>query len=97
MTKNALYLILKFLSCISGKNYTCYLSRSNFLLLLILSFADFVHSIDETLKNEADFTFATPRYMAPEVANGTLFRSSFEALKMVDMYSLGLVFYEICQ
>lgn len=65
--------------------------------LVAVSFNRFVCSIDERLEREADFTFATQRYLAPEVANDTLMKSSFTALKMVDIYSLGLVFYEICQ
>lgn len=36
----------------------------------------------------------TKRYMAPEVLDNTL-RQSFEAYQQADMYSLGLVFWEI--
>ena len=39
----------------------------------------------------------TRRYMAPEVLNQTLDGKSFESFKMADMYSLGLVFWEICR
>jgi hypothetical protein len=35
--------------------------------------------------------------MAPEIVNGTVDMLSFEAFKKADVYSLGLVFYEICQ
>ncbi|KAL7061405.1 hypothetical protein AAHC03_01693 [Spirometra sp. Aus1] len=37
----------------------------------------------------------TKRYMAPEVLDNTLRQSSFEAYKQADMYSLGLVFWEL--
>jgi len=39
----------------------------------------------------------TTRYMSPEVLEETLDPRSFEAFKMADMYSLGLVFWEICR
>ena len=37
----------------------------------------------------------TRRYMAPESLDQTLNLKSFEAFKQADMYSLGLVFWEI--
>ncbi|VDN39486.1 unnamed protein product, partial [Dibothriocephalus latus] len=37
----------------------------------------------------------TKRYMAPEVLDNSLRQSSFEAYKQADMYSLGLVFWEL--
>ncbi|KAG5348460.1 BMR1B protein, partial [Acromyrmex charruanus] len=39
----------------------------------------------------------TRRYMAPEVLDETLNTSSFDAFKMADMYSIGLVFWEACR
>ncbi|XP_046990515.1 bone morphogenetic protein receptor type-1B [Schistocerca americana] len=39
----------------------------------------------------------TRRYMAPEVLDETLDTTAFEAFKMADMYSLGLVFWEMCR
>lgn len=39
----------------------------------------------------------TRRYMAPEVLNQTLNPQQFESFKMADMYSLGLVFWEMCR
>ncbi|KAL6443766.1 hypothetical protein ACFW04_001687 [Cataglyphis niger] len=39
----------------------------------------------------------TRRYMAPEVLDETLNTSSFDAFKMADMYSVGLVFWEACR
>lgn len=39
----------------------------------------------------------TRRYMAPEVLNQTLNYQQFEAFKMADMYSVGLVFWEMCR
>uniref|UniRef100_A0A1B6KQH1 receptor protein serine/threonine kinase n=1 Tax=Graphocephala atropunctata TaxID=36148 RepID=A0A1B6KQH1_9HEMI len=39
----------------------------------------------------------TRRYMAPEVLDETLDTKSFDGFKMADMYSLGLVFWEMCR
>ncbi|XP_047991972.1 bone morphogenetic protein receptor type-1B isoform X4 [Leguminivora glycinivorella] len=39
----------------------------------------------------------TRRYMAPEVLAETLQVTDFEAFKMADMYSLGLVLWEMCR
>ncbi|XP_055714034.1 bone morphogenetic protein receptor type-1B isoform X2 [Phlebotomus papatasi] len=39
----------------------------------------------------------TRRYMAPEVLNQTLNSAQFEAFKMADMYSVGLVFWEMAR
>ncbi|KAK8732235.1 hypothetical protein OTU49_006983, partial [Cherax quadricarinatus] len=51
--------------------------------------------------NELDFgtnpKVGTRRYMAPEVLNETINMSCFESLKMADMYSFGLVLWEICR
>jgi len=49
--------------------------------------------------NEIDIAFntrvGTRRYMAPEVLDQSLNTSAFESFKMADMYSLGLVFWEM--
>ncbi|EFN77530.1 bone morphogenetic protein receptor type-1B [Harpegnathos saltator] len=39
----------------------------------------------------------TRRYMAPEVLDETLNTSCFDAFRMADMYSVGLVFWEACR
>ncbi|KAJ8679950.1 hypothetical protein QAD02_015737 [Eretmocerus hayati] len=39
----------------------------------------------------------TRRYMAPEVLDESLNASSFDAFKMADMYSVGLVLWEVCR
>lgn len=39
----------------------------------------------------------TRRYMAPEVLNETLNAQMFDAFKMADMYSVALVFWEMCR
>ncbi|XP_020281388.1 bone morphogenetic protein receptor type-1B isoform X2 [Pseudomyrmex gracilis] len=39
----------------------------------------------------------TRRYMAPEVLDETLNTASFDAFRMADMYSVGLVFWEACR
>ncbi|XP_045601597.1 bone morphogenetic protein receptor type-1B isoform X2 [Procambarus clarkii] len=51
--------------------------------------------------NELDFgtnpKVGTRRYMAPEVLNETINTSCFESLKMADIYSFGLVLWEIAR
>ncbi|KAG0729925.1 Bone morphogenetic protein receptor type-1B [Chionoecetes opilio] len=51
--------------------------------------------------NELDFgtnpKVGTRRYMAPEVLSDSLNMSCFESLKMADMYSFGLVLWEIAR
>lgn len=39
----------------------------------------------------------TRRYMAPEVLDESLNASLFDAFKMADMYSVGLVLWEVCR
>ena len=39
----------------------------------------------------------TKRYMAPEILNETMNMQQFESFKQADMYSLGLVMWEICR
>ena len=39
----------------------------------------------------------SPRYMAPEMLDGTMDVRSFESFKYVDVYALGLVLWEICK
>lgn len=53
--------------------------------------------MDDVMNTEPDITLGTPRYMAPEIVTGTINVRSFAAFKMADIYSLGLVLYEICQ
>lgn len=52
-------------------------------------------------RNEVDIApntrVGTRRYMAPEVLSEHLDVTNFEAFKMADMYSLGLVFWEMCR
>lgn len=52
-------------------------------------------------RNEVDIApntrVGTRRYMAPEVIDESLDITNFEAFKMADMYSLGLVFWEMCR
>lgn len=52
-------------------------------------------------RNEVDIApntrVGTRRYMAPEVLDDKLDASNFEAFKMADMYSLGLVLWEMCR
>ncbi|BES94511.1 Glutamine Synthetase [Nesidiocoris tenuis] len=51
--------------------------------------------------NEIDITpntrVGTRRYMAPEVLDETIDTRSFDAFKMADMYSMSLVFWEMCR
>ena len=39
----------------------------------------------------------TKRYMAPEILDGTINHTKFDAYKMVDMYSFGLIMWEIAR
>ncbi|XP_037293063.1 bone morphogenetic protein receptor type-1B isoform X2 [Manduca sexta] len=52
-------------------------------------------------RNEVDIApntrVGTRRYMAPEVLDEKLDTTNFEAFKMADMYSLGLVLWELCR
>lgn len=57
----------------------------------------FVFSAEELLEKVPDIAQGSPRYMAPEVALGIIKADSFEAYKKADMYSLGLIFFEIAQ
>ena len=51
--------------------------------------------------NEIDITantrVGTRRYMAPEVLDERIDTRVFDNFKMADMYSLGLVFWEMCR
>jgi bone morphogenetic protein receptor type-1B len=65
-------------------------------MLLLLDTLLFVHFSES---NEIDIAFntrvGTRRFMAPEVLDQSLNTSAFESFKMADMYSLGLVFWEM--
>jgi len=50
-------------------------------------------TIDIPLNNRV----GTKRYMAPEVLDDTLNMKHFDAFKRADIYSLGLVYWEICR
>lgn len=41
--------------------------------------------------------FIDSRYMAPEILDDTINMSSFESFKRADIYSLGLVFWELAR
>jgi bone morphogenetic protein receptor type-1B len=64
--------------------------------MLLLDIVVFVHFSES---NEIDIApntrVGTRRYMAPEVLDESLNTSAFESFKMADMYSLGLVFWEM--
>ena len=58
--------------------------------------------LHKTSKNKLDintqnYRVGTKRYMAPEVLDETISRTSFEAFKAADMYSFGLVLWEIAR
>lgn len=44
-----------------------------------------------------ELNMGTPRYTAPEVINETINRQCIDAFKMADIYSLGLVLWEMCR
>ena len=49
------------------------------------------------LPNSESLKDGTIRYMAPEILNETINTNYFESFKQVDIYALGLVFWEICR
>lgn len=53
------------------------------------------------LTNELDIgsnnKVGTKRYMAPELLDGTIHESNFDSFKQLDVYSYGLVLWEICR
>ncbi|XP_065212231.1 bone morphogenetic protein receptor type-1B-like [Planococcus citri] len=49
----------------------------------------------EKFDPKMDLRVGTPRYAAPEIVNETI--HSFEGFKMADIYSLGLVLWEMCR
>ncbi|XP_024938312.1 bone morphogenetic protein receptor type-1A isoform X3 [Cephus cinctus] len=50
-----------------------------------------------TIDAVSDIRVGTRRYMAPEVLDQTLDVTSFNAFKMADVYSMGLVLWEACR
>ncbi|KAJ8253337.1 hypothetical protein GJAV_G00211800 [Gymnothorax javanicus] len=54
-------------------------------------------SITNTIDIPANHRVGTKRYMAPEILDDTINMSSFESFKRADMYSLGLVFWELAR
>ena len=44
-----------------------------------------------------NYRVGTKRYMAPEVLEGKLNMNHFESFKRADVYSLGLIFWEIAR
>ncbi|KAJ8255771.1 hypothetical protein COCON_G00196350 [Conger conger] len=54
-------------------------------------------SITNTIDIPANYRVGTKRYMAPEILDDTLNMNSFESFKRADIYSLGLVFWELAQ
>ena len=88
-------LISVWLSDILGKNSTLnsssdYVSLMVFLLLLFSSESQEIDIAPNT-------RVGTRRYMAPEVLDESLNKFSFEAFKAADIYSFGLVLWEIAR
>ncbi|KAG5833849.1 hypothetical protein ANANG_G00280260 [Anguilla anguilla] len=54
-------------------------------------------SITNTIDIPANHRVGTKRYMAPEILDDTINMSSFESFKRADIYSLGLVFWELAR
>ncbi|XP_048861811.1 activin receptor type-1C isoform X1 [Brienomyrus brachyistius] len=50
-----------------------------------------------TVDIPANHRVGTKRYMAPEILDDTINMSNFELIKRADMYSLGLVFWELAR
>ena len=62
-------------------------SRNNFLRLLDTG------QVDIPYNNKV----GTKRYMAPELLNETIDEAMFDSWKMADVYSLGLVYWELAR
>ena len=58
---------------------------------------DSVGNGENLFPNSESLKDGTIRYMAPEILNETINTSYFESFKQVDIYALGLVFWEICR
>ncbi|KAJ3591906.1 hypothetical protein NHX12_007036 [Muraenolepis orangiensis] len=54
-------------------------------------------SITNTINIPANHRVGTKRYMAPELLDDSINTSSFESFKRADIYSLGLVFWELAR
>ncbi|XP_060786351.1 activin receptor type-1C isoform X5 [Neoarius graeffei] len=54
-------------------------------------------STTNTIDIPANHRVGTKRYMAPEILDDTINMSSFESFKRADIYSLGLVFWELAR
>ncbi|MCI4378708.1 hypothetical protein PGIGA_G00218910 [Pangasianodon gigas] len=54
-------------------------------------------STTNTVDIPANHRVGTKRYMAPEILDDTINMSSFESFKRADIYSLGLVFWELAR
>ncbi|XP_022900135.1 bone morphogenetic protein receptor type-1B isoform X1 [Onthophagus taurus] len=59
---------------------------------LAVKYCSDTNLIDVPVKNERS---GTKRYMAPEILDGTINPANFDAHKMADIYSLGLVLWEM--
>ena len=78
----------------------CNLTSKNILVKNSLSccIGDFRQAIfkhKNKVKVTSDIWLSTVRYMAPEVLDNSIDLSSFESFKHVDIYTLGLVMWEI--
>ena len=51
----------------------------------------------DTVEDPPSKRVGTKRYLAPEIIDESISIKNFEAFKRADMYSLGLVFWEICR
>ncbi|KAG9349237.1 hypothetical protein JZ751_027680 [Albula glossodonta] len=54
-------------------------------------------SVTNTIDIPANHRVGTKRYMAPEILDDTINVSGFESFKRADIYSLGLVFWELAR
>ena len=67
--------------------------------MILVSFENFIFFRHNSVTDEVDIPInnkvGTKRYMAPELLNETINEKHFDSWKRADVYSLGLVYWEI--
>lgn len=85
-------------SNLKRKQFSRYIPRFLILIIKIVFFFLLpIYSRTNYLDLGKTTRIATKRYMAPELLDGTINMDSFDELKMTDIYSLSLVFWEMCR
>ncbi|KAL4608940.1 activin receptor type-1C-like [Arapaima gigas] len=79
------------------KSKNILVKKSGMAVIADLGLAVKHDSITNTIDIPANHRVGTKRYMAPEVLDDSMNMSNFESFKRVDIYSLGLVFWELAR